>query len=206
MIYKISKANCCRVCYYNDMETVPVPLETEVILQENKRKNGPVHCEDLALKSAAAYFGDELIHWLGIKEKVLRTLPTEIVALEARHMYEDFLYEMEHHILFHFEFESDALSIDDLRRFRDYEASTARIYRRPVITFVICSSKVREIRDQITEGINTYRVQIIRLKDEMQTKYWKTDRKQRTSWKNPTSFPCCFLRSWMAHPMKTNGY
>ena len=128
--------------------------------------NGPAQAEDLALKSAAAFFGEELIQWLGIKEKVLRTLPTEIVALEARHMYEDFLYEMEHHILFHFEFESDALSIDDLRRFRDYEASTARIYRRPVITFVICSSKIREIRDQITEGINTYRVQIIRLKDE----------------------------------------
>ena len=62
IIYKISKANCCRVCYYNDMETVPVPLETEVILQDNK----------LVLKSAAAYFGDELIHWLGIKEKALR--------------------------------------------------------------------------------------------------------------------------------------
>ena len=54
------------------METVPVPLETEVILQDdNKRKSGPAHCEDLALKSAAAYFGDELIHWLGISEKAI---------------------------------------------------------------------------------------------------------------------------------------
>lgn len=40
-----------------------MPLETEVLLQDkNKRKDGPAHSEDLALKSAAAYFGDELIH------------------------------------------------------------------------------------------------------------------------------------------------
>ena len=71
IFYKISKANRCRVCYYNDMETVPVPLETEVILQDNKRKNSFVHSEDLVLKSAAAYFGDELIHWLGISEKAI---------------------------------------------------------------------------------------------------------------------------------------
>ena len=50
-----------------------MPLETEVILlDKNRRKDGPANSEDLALKSAAAYFGDELIHWLGIKEKALR--------------------------------------------------------------------------------------------------------------------------------------
>ena len=87
-------------------------------MQENKRKNGPVHCEDLALKSAAAYFGDELIHWLGIQEKALRTVSTEIVKLETRHMYEDFLYEMENGMYYHFEFESDSISEEDLKRFR----------------------------------------------------------------------------------------
>ena len=148
------------------METVPVPLETEVILQDNKRKNSFVHSEDLVLKSAAAYFGDELIHWLGIKEKALRPAPTEIVELEARHMYEDFLYEMENGTYYHFEFESDSISEEDLKRFREYEASTARLYGAPVITYVICSSRVKKLRDSITEGINTYRVKIIRLKDE----------------------------------------
>ena len=149
------------------METVPVPLETEVILQEdNKRRNGPAHCEDLALKSAAAYFGDELIHWLGIPEKALRTVSTEIVKLEARHTYEDFLYEMENGMYYHFEFESDSISEEDLKRFREYEASTARIYNASVITYVICSSRVKELRNSITEGINTYRVNLLRLKDE----------------------------------------
>ena len=144
-----------------------MPLETEVLLQDkNKRKDGPAHSEDLALKSAAAYFGDELIHWLGIRERALRAVPTEMVELETRHMYEDFLYEMENGIYYHFEFESDSISTEDLRRFREYEASTARIYKAPVVTYVICSSEVKNLRDSITEGINTYQVSLIRLKDE----------------------------------------
>ena len=144
-----------------------MPLETEVILQDkNRKKDGPAHSEDLALKSAAAYFGDELIHWLGIRERALRAVPTEMVELETRHMYEDFLYEMENGKYYHFEFESDSISTEDLRRFREYEASTARIYKSPVVTYVICSSEVKNLRDSITEGINTYQVSLIRLKDE----------------------------------------
>ena len=143
-----------------------MPLETEVILQDkNRKKDGPAHSEDLALKSAAAYFGDELIHWLGIRERALRAVPTEMVELETRHMYEDFLYEMENGMYYHFEFESDSISKDDLKRFREYEASTARIYNAPVVTYVICSSGGKKLRDSITEGINTYRVRLIRLKD-----------------------------------------
>lgn len=143
-----------------------MPLETEVILlDKNRRKDGPANSEDLALKSAAAYFGDELIHWLGIRERALRAVPTEMVELETRHMYEDFLYEMENGMYYHFEFESDSISKEDLKRFREYEASTARIYNAPVVTYVICSSGVKRLRDSITEGINTYRVRLIRLKD-----------------------------------------
>ena len=143
-----------------------MPLETEVILQDkNRKKDGPAHSEDLSLKSAAAYFGDELIHWLGIRDRALRAVPTEMVELETRHMYEDFLYEMENGMYYHFEFESDSISKDDLKRFREYEASTARIYNAPVVTYVICSSGGKKLRDSITEGINTYRVRLIRLKD-----------------------------------------
>lgn len=73
-----------------------MPLETEEILQEdNKRREGLSQAEDLALKSAVTYFGDEMVRWLEIHEKVLRAVPTELVELEARHMYEDFPYEME---------------------------------------------------------------------------------------------------------------
>ena len=143
-----------------------MPLETEVLLQDkNRRQDGPAYSEDLALKSAAACFGDELIRWLGISEQAILSVPTEMVKLETRHMYEDFLYEMENGMYYHFEFESDSISKEDLKRFREYEASTARIYNAPVITYVICSSGVKKLRDSITEGINTYRVRLIRLKD-----------------------------------------
>ena len=131
--------------------------------ESTERKSGLSHAEDLAFKSAAAYFGEELIHWLGVPEKALRVVPTELVKLETRHMYEDFLYEMENGFLYHFEFESDSISEADLKRFREYEAVTARTYGMPVITYVICSSKVKRLKDSITEGINTYRVKVIRL-------------------------------------------
>ena len=61
---------------------------------------------------------------------------------------------------------TDPLAGKDLKRFREYEASTARIYNAPVITYVICSSRVKELRNSITEGTNTYRVNLLRLKDE----------------------------------------
>lgn len=80
-------------------------------------------------------------------------------------MYQDFLYEMENGLWYHFEFESDTVSVHDLRRFREYEASTSRRINGPVVTYVICSAKAKTIRDSITEGINTYRVRLIRLKD-----------------------------------------
>ena len=44
--------------------------------------------------------------------------------------------------------------------------SYSKNYNAPVVTFVICSSKVKVLRDRIVDGINTYRVHLIRLKDE----------------------------------------
>ena len=150
-----------------------MPPETEVTLlpNETRRNHDLAHLEDLALKSAADYFGAELLHWLGIPGKMIRSSPTEIVELETRHMYEDFLFELEDGTWCHFEFESDAITPEDLKRFREYEATTATTARRvnaPVITYVICSSKASRLLDHITEGINTYHVKVIRLKDHDQ--------------------------------------
>ena len=103
---QIGEAICGLLWYDTYMDTVSAPAGKEGILgNSNQRRNGPEHAEDLALKSAAAYFKDELIGWLGIREKALRTASAEIVKLETRHMYEDFLYEMENGSYYHFEFE-----------------------------------------------------------------------------------------------------
>ena len=85
-----------------------------------------IHLEDMAMKTAAQYFGEELLGYLGVKEKPVRVVPTEIIQLEARQLYQDFNFEMENGWWYHFEFESD----------------------------------------EITRGLNTYRVEIICLKGE----------------------------------------
>lgn len=51
-------------------------------------------------------------------------------------------------------------------RFRTYEAVTSQTYKVPVITYVLCSSRVKRPMSSLTEGINTYRVRVIRLKEK----------------------------------------
>lgn len=125
-----------------------------------------IHLEDMAMKTAAQYFGEELLGYLGVKEKPVRVVPTEIIQLEARQLYQDFNFEMENGWWYHFEFESDEITEEDLMRFREYEAATSRIYQVPVVTCVLCSAKVKKLKNEITQGLNTYRVEIIRLKGE----------------------------------------
>ena len=97
------------------------------------------HLEDKAMKSAAQFFGEEMLHWAGIHENLKQVMPTEIIHLEARALYQDFNYETTNGCWYHFEFESDALTIKDLKRFREYEAATSRVFQVPVVTCVICS-------------------------------------------------------------------
>ena len=157
------------ILIYGDSPVLP---ETEVTLlpNETRRNHDLAHLEDLALKSAADYFGAELLHWLGIPGKMIRSSPTEIVELETRHMYEDFLFELEDGTWCHFEFESDAITPEDLKRFREYEATTSRRVNDPGHHLCDMLLKGQPLLDHITEGINTYRVKVIRLKDHDQKK------------------------------------
>jgi hypothetical protein len=135
--------------------------------QSNRQNSGekPVwHSEDLALKTAAQYFGAELMPLLGIPGTVEYIAPTETVKLEARHFYQDFNYATNEKSWIHFEFESDHITNEDLKRFREYEAATSRAHNVDVITYVICSANVKNPRYQLISGINVYRVRIIRLK------------------------------------------
>lgn len=131
------------------------------------------HLEDKAMKSAAQFFGEEMLHWAGIHENLKQVMPTEIIHLEARALYQDFNYETTNGCWYHFEFESDALTIKDLKRFREYEAATSRVFQVPVVTCVICSSKSKSTLSEYTEGINTYRVKIISLKGKNADKLFK---------------------------------
>lgn len=121
--------------------------------------------EDKALKTAAQYFGSEILPLWGIPGKVKGIAPTEQIHLEARRFMEDFNYEMEDGSWVHLEFESDSITEADLRRFRAYEAYIGYQYGVAVTTYVICSSTVKNIRSELNEGINTYKVQVVRMRD-----------------------------------------
>lgn len=148
-------------------ERLPYPkVAKERGPQQNKEqgtREKPVwHSEDLALKTAAQYFGAELMPLLGIEGTAEYIAPTETVKLEARHFYQDFNYAMNEKSWIHFEFESDHITGEDLKRFREYEAATSRAHNVDVVTYCICSANVRNPRYQLHTGINVYRIRIIR--------------------------------------------
>jgi len=121
--------------------------------------------EDRALKEAARFMGEELLPLLGVEGTVRRTGPTEAVFLEVGDFLADFNYEMTDGTWKHLEFESDSLSVEDLRRFRAYEAVVSYKYKAAVSTYVLCTSRVKALQDSLTEGLNTYRVKVLRMKD-----------------------------------------
>ena len=88
------------------------------------------------------------------------------MTLEAKQMYQDFNYISTNNLWVHLEFESDSVTRKDLKRFREYEATTARTFNVAVITYVICSSKVKRPISSLAEGINVYHVKLIRLKNK----------------------------------------
>lgn len=122
--------------------------------------------EDRVLKQAAQFFGEELLPLLGVRERVRKIAPTEQVHLEMKDFNEDFNFEMEDGTWRHLEFESDQIEVEDLRRFRAYEAICSYYYGVEVITSVLCTSDVENIKAEFMQGINRYRVDLFRMRAE----------------------------------------
>jgi len=149
-----------------------VPSVKEVLLgNEGSRLNGGEisargqHLEDRALKAAAQFMGKELLPLLGIEGVMKRIAPTEQVHLDLKGLVEDFNYEMEDGTWKHLEFESDRITKEDLRRFHAYEAMISYQYKVDVTTCVVCSARVKKVKSVLRQGLSTYRVQVVRLKD-----------------------------------------
>ncbi len=140
-------------------------------MSENSRKPAESEIssqplEDRALKLAVQFFGRELLPKLGIRGKIRRIAPTEQVHLEMKDFFEDFNFEMEDGSWLHLEFESDAVTEEDLRRFRSYEAVTSYYYKVEVVTYVLCTASVKRPRTELKQGINTYRIYAIQMKEK----------------------------------------
>ena len=153
---------------------------------------GPL--EDRILKLGALFFGEELLPYLGVREKVKRIAPTEQVHLEMKGFFEDFNFEMEDGSWRHLEFESDRITRTDLIRFRAYEAVTSHYYGVEVITIVICSAETKVLLKELRQGINIYRVKVFRLKSKDADKVFLRLEK-RCREKNGCEWSPCFTRS-----------
>ena len=122
--------------------------------------------EDRALKFAAQFFGRVLLPLLGIKDEILRVAPTELVHLEIKDFIQDFNLAMVSGKMIHFEFASRPITMEDLMKFRSYEAVTSYYYKVEVVTCVICTARVKLPRREMKQGINRYRVLVFQLKEK----------------------------------------
>lgn len=147
-------------------------------LQKQADGGGVYQLEDKVMKTAAQFFGEDLLHYAGIKGKIAGIAPTEHVHLEMRRMEEDFNFIMKDGSWRHLEFESDSITEKDLRRFREYEAYIGLTYNVPVMTVVICTSKVRVLKKELVNGDSIYRIRLVRLRDRNSDKIFeKLERK-----------------------------
>ena len=158
-------------------EKAEVKQHTKQRSRQESKQGKVTSMEDKVLKVAMQAFGEDVMKYLGQEGKVKRVAPTEHVHLETKQMLEDFNFEMAGGFWRHYEFESDRISVADMRRFREYEAFLSMTYQVPVITTVLCSAKVKKLRSRLKEGINIYNVEAVQLKkkdaDKVLRKAWK---------------------------------
>lgn len=121
--------------------------------------------EDAALKSSMQFFAEELLPYLGIEGNVASFSPTELVRLELKKMNQDFNVVMEDGTWKHFEFQSTNEGLDGLKRFRTYEALASYQHKVEVTTYVLFSGMIKNPMTEYTEGINTYRIEPIIMRD-----------------------------------------
>lgn len=138
----------------------------ETILKQKKWKPDNQKIEDLAMKMAAQFFAEEMVPYFHIKGKIKQSAPTEHVYLRVKQMFEDFNYVMDDGSWSHFEFQSTYHGTVDMKRFREYEAVTGRTFDVPVITYVVFTGNIKNPMTSLSEGINTYRIIPIILKNQ----------------------------------------
>lgn len=168
-------------------------------------KNEPVEnpqVEDRVFKTAISCFKDELLPYLEIYEEVSSAAPTEVIHLELRQMYQDFNYVVKEGGWLHFEFVSGDITRKTLRTFRRYEAVTSCAYDVPVTTYVVYTGKTRDPMSELTEGINTYRVKVVHLKNKNADKlFTELEKKKQTDMLNKQDMISVILSPMMSGEM-----
>ena len=134
--------------------------------KERQKEKAYLQTEDRVMKTAAVYFGQELLKTLGIEGEIRLAGPTEQVQLDIRAMSEDFNFILEDGSWVHLEFESDCVLEKDLVRFRVYDDFMELSYGIQVQTVVVCTAKTRIESLRLVRPNGYYEVKIICLKQE----------------------------------------
>lgn len=125
---------------------------------EPEAQDSAIQHEDVALKTAFRYFSDVLLPYFGIRKKAVEITATELVWLDVKKFYEDFNFVMDDGTWVHFEFQSTNEGLDDLKRFRVYEALASYEHKVAITTYVLFSGRIKKPMSEFTEGVNTFRI------------------------------------------------
>ena len=120
--------------------------------------------EDAVMKMGFDYFRDTILKILNVNYEFVDSKPTEALEIHIDDLYMDYNFLTTEDSIVHIEFQTTKDHIiDDLFRFRVYEALLARKEKKKVITYVIFSGKIEKAKTELDCGIHTYRVKPIYL-------------------------------------------
>lgn len=129
-------------------------------------KYSDIKHEDLIMKKAMDVFAEEGLKFFGIDKKVKDSSSTEIVILEAKNLHMDYTFLMEDDTYIHVEFQTTDKGKDDLRRFRAYESLLSFQTGKDVVTYVVYSNGIQNVKTILETGINEYSVKVISMFDK----------------------------------------
>ena len=122
--------------------------------------------EDAVMKMGFDYFRNTILKTLGIDYQYEEIGPTELVELTIQSLYMDFTFLTTSGFYIHTEFQTTDKKEADLRRFHAYDAVYSNKTGKKVITYVIYSGGITNVKSELDCGLYTYRVQPIYLKDK----------------------------------------
>ena len=114
--------------------------------------------EDAIMKMGFRYFRDQILKMLGIDYNYVDIGPTELVELTIHSMFMDFTFLTTEDFYIHVEFQTTDSGEDDLRRFHAYEAVFSHETGKKVVTYVIYSGGIQNVRDTLDCGIYSYKI------------------------------------------------
>ena len=122
--------------------------------------------EDAVMKMGFNYFRDTILKALGINFQYEEIGPTELIELTIHSLYMDFTFLTKDGFYVHIEFQTTDKKEVDLRRFYAYDAVYSNQTGKKVITYVIYSGGITDVKSELDCGLYTYRIQPIYLKDK----------------------------------------